>query len=209
MKKGKRSERCTKSTTGIVWFARKPDFHRKIPEHSPVITTQFSQKCLVLRKRKQTKALGCATLLKQAAIAAHSTIVQTSLQKEVTETLSRKGIYCTFLLLDDCLYFRLQFYRWGMRTINMVLTFIIVILFWPISCHEATQSSAAHVPTARPFIDLEQPRMIAKRLWRVIFRDWWDKMTSVRGLYMDRDAGLPFRMARIHSVRSLSVGETR
>lgn len=57
-----------------------------------------------------------------------------------------------------------------------VLTFVIVILFRPICCHETAQSSPTHVPTTRPFVDLEQAGMIAEWFRRKVFGDcWWRK----------------------------------
>ena len=50
-----------------------------------------------------------------------------------------------------------------------VLTFIVVIPFRPICCHETAQSGSTHVPTARPLINLEQSRVISKWFWREIF----------------------------------------
>lgn len=63
-----------------------------------------------------------------------------------------------------------------------VLTFVIVIPFWPICCHETAQSGSTHVPTARPFVDLEQSRMVAKRFRREVFGDCWKRKgrTGVR-----------------------------
>lgn len=43
-----------------------------------------------------------------------------------------------------------------------VLTFVIVIPFRPICCHETAQRGSAHVSTTRPFIDLEQSWVISK-----------------------------------------------
>lgn len=61
--------------------------------------------------------------------------------------------------------------RMGWRT-ECVLTFVIVIPLRPICCHETAQSSSTHVPTTRPFVDLEQTRMIAKWFWRKVLGNW-------------------------------------
>lgn len=51
-----------------------------------------------------------------------------------------------------------------------VLTFVIVVLFRPICCHETPQSGSTHVPAARPLIDLEETGMIAEGFRRKVFR---------------------------------------
>lgn len=152
----------TQNLSRLGWVPEKPGFHRKSLSPSRAITTQFPQKFLALRT-KQTEDFVGATMLR--FIQLHLFIAMErvcSKRAPRTETLPRKEIF-----LLDCWRLCLPIGD-DERCDKNVLTFVIVIPFRPICCHETAQS-ATHVPTARPFIDLEQPGMIAKRLRRKVF----------------------------------------
>lgn len=147
---------------GLGWVPEKPGFHRKSYSLSRAITTQFSTEISGSPHKTNRRprwsnnvALHSIATLHRDGTSFHKTSAS---NRDITAegNFSSWSLAIVLPIGDD------------ERCDKNVLTFIIVIPFRPICCHETAQS-AAHVPTARPFIDLEQPGMIAKRLRRKVF----------------------------------------